>query len=141
MNSRNILAALVGAVVSFLMGGLVYGLFLMDYLQSNSHTYEGLMKPESEAMVGYVIGSLIQSILFCYIFVASGVKSLAKGAVMGAILMLLIGLWMGLFYVTAMNWYTSIMAFIVEVIAGTFMGLVIGAAIGWMLGRGSKETA
>ena len=141
MNSRTILAALVGAIVSFLMGWLIYGLLLMDYMQGNVQTYEGLMKPEEDAMIGYVLGSIIQAILMCYILNSAGVKSLGKGAIMGAIISLLISAWMGTFYLTAMNWYTSNTAFIVELLASGVMGLVIGGAIGWMLGRGSKAAA
>ncbi len=141
MNSRTILATLVDAVVSFLLGWLIYGLLLMDYMQGNVQTYEGLMKPEEDAMLGYVLGSILQAILLCYILNSAGIKSFGKGAMMGAIVCILIGAWMGSFYLFGMNWYTNNMALIVELLAGGVMGFGIGGAIGWMLGRGNKTAA
>ena len=141
MNSRTILAALVGAVVSFLMGFLLYGLLLMDYFESNIQTYEGLMKPDEDAMIGYVVSSILQGILMCYILNSAGVRSLGKGAIMGAIVVLLIGAWTSTWYLTGMNWYTSYSVFIVDILASGVMGLVIGGAVGWMLGRGNKTAA
>ena len=48
MDKKIITAAIVGAIVSFLLGWLIYGFLLMDYYTEYSVRYEGLMKDPPE---------------------------------------------------------------------------------------------
>ena len=48
MDKKIITAAIVGAIVSFLLGWLIYGFLLMDYYTAYSVKYEGLMKDPPE---------------------------------------------------------------------------------------------
>ncbi len=138
MNSRTILATLIGAVVSFLMGWLIYGVILRDYMQTHTVSYEGLMKPDSKLMVSYILGNILQAIALCYVLLIANVKLGGRGAMIGGITTFLFLLSMNIYFYAGMNWYTSFSAFLVDLVASVIIGTLVGAAIGFMLGRGNK---
>lgn len=44
MNSKFIIASVAGGIASFLLGWLIYGILLMDFMKANSMYYANLMK-------------------------------------------------------------------------------------------------
>lgn len=67
MSQRALLAALAGAVTSFLAGWLIYGILLMDFYKANTIVYEGLMK-EPPVLWGIFVSGFCSSLLFSLIF-------------------------------------------------------------------------
>ncbi|MBK7856274.1 MAG: hypothetical protein IPJ79_16525 [Bacteroidetes bacterium] len=43
MNKKVIAAAIAGAITTFMLGWLIYGMLLMDFMEANTVKYEGLM--------------------------------------------------------------------------------------------------
>ena len=67
MNKKILIAALVGAVASFLAGWLVFGYLLEGYYKSNTIVYQGLMK-EPPVLWAIFVSGLCWSLLLAIIF-------------------------------------------------------------------------
>ncbi len=136
--NKKIIAALVGTVVHFIAGFLLYGLLLMKTMQSNAMA--GAYKSTEQMGTSGFILILISSFLFCYllshIFSAwANITTLAGGASAGA----LIGFLVFTSFDCGMYASTNIMnstGLIIDVIASTVLSALAGGAIGWWLGRG-----
>ena len=137
MNMKVLLAALVGGVVAFLMGWLIWGIGLMGYYEANMIHYDGLMKSEEEFnLVLMFLGNLVLSTLMAILFHRMGVASLMGGAMTGALIGSLFFLHVDLGFLAMMNYFATPMLVVVDVLANAVWGAGIGAVIGLMLGRG-----
>ena len=140
MNGKTILAAVLGAVTHFLLGWIIYGMILMDFMESNMTQYEGLVKEESEAMVGYILSSVLFAILITYILVKSNSRTASSGLITAGIVTFLMGLGIDVMFYFGWNLYTST-GIIVDVIAFTIMGGLVGLVIGLVLGWGRENVS
>ena len=137
MNTNVLVAALVGAIVAFLLGWVIFGMLLMGYMETSMIQYDGLMKGEDEMNLGLLFASnLVISLLLAYAAHRMGVADLKSGLVLGATLGFLFFLSMDLSFLAMMNFYASPMGAVVDVLANTGWCAGIGAAVGFMLGRG-----
>lgn len=139
MNTKTLLGGLIAGIVTFLLGWLIYGNLLMDYFNSHSAHYDGLMKdPEVIWEIG--IANLVWGLLLAFIFSMSGVKSVSKGFTTGFIIFLLSTLGSDLLAHGLMNlWGYKLIA--IDVICSAAMGGIAGAALGWWFGRSSQAAA
>ncbi|MBK8922418.1 MAG: hypothetical protein IPM81_13090 [Saprospirales bacterium] len=137
MNNRVLLAALAGGVAMFLAGWVVYGMLLMDTMREMNPGMAGISK-EPPVMWALIISNLLWGLVYALIFSRwAGINTLQGGAIAGAWLSALISLSLDLsFYgmstIMTLNWM------VVDVVASTVLGAVGGAAIGWVLGYGSR---
>jgi hypothetical protein len=139
MNTKTIIAALVGAVVAFLLGWLVWGILLMDYFRENTYQYEGLMVAEEEFKLWAIfIHNLCNAFLLAWVFTRSNVRTLAGGFQNGAIINFLVSLGFAMMFYSMMNWYKGPAVIAVNVIVNTIFGGVVGAVIAMILGRETK---
>lgn len=137
MKTKVLLAAIGGAVASFLLGWLVYGMLLMDYFNAHMTHYEGLMK-DPPALWAIFLGGLCWSLLVSWLWDKMGINTIMQGFVNGAIFSLLISISYDLYWYASMNLYQG-SAMIVDVVVGTVYGAVIAAIIALILGMGKKE--
>ena len=80
MNTKKVLlSGIAGGIVYFLLGWLIYGILLMDYMSANSSP--GVMKSEDQMVWWALITSnLIYGILISYLLNAVGnITSSSKG--------------------------------------------------------------
>jgi len=143
MNKKLIIAALVGSVVQYLLGWLIFGLLLANFMDSHTTHYEGLMKDMSTPsfMILIFISGLVMSLLIAFIF-----QRWAKFEkfFMGLTAGMLIGFFMALSFdlsSLAMMNMISISALIADVIASTIVTGIVGAVIAWVLGFKSKAVS
>lgn len=138
MSKRALLAALAGAVTSFLAGWVIYGFLLMDYYTANTIVYEGLMK-DPPALWGIFVSGFCSSLLFSLIFDKwANIRSFAAGAVAGAWIGFLIMLGFDLSFYSFFNLYHPSLL-VVDVLLGTAFNAFIGGVIGFVLGTGKKN--
>lgn len=138
MNMKVILAALVGAIVYFLLGWLVWGILLMDFMQANTTQYPGLMK-EAPMLGLYFVSNLAISFMLAYVFYNwAGFRTAVKGSWGGLLIGSCIVLSYDLMFFGGMNIYSS-KAMVVDIIAGAVVLAIVGAVIGWVLGLGKKK--
>ena len=147
MNTKTLLAALVGGIAAFLLGWLLYGLALADFYESNTTHYEGLMRmvagatPAVRDMVIIFLSNCVWALMLAYVFTRwAGIDNFMEGMKAGAILSFLIALAYNLSFLAFMNLYSNSL-FVVDVIVNTIVGGIIGGVVGWMLGRGKATTA
>ena len=134
MNTKTIVAAVLSAVVTFLLGWLIYGILLMNYFDSHMMHYPGLMKAQPDFL--YIgLANLAWGLLTAYILQIAGITTVSKGLITGAIVSCLSTAGYDLIMFAQFN-LSSRTADIVDVAASTVLGAVSGAVIGWWYGRG-----
>jgi len=139
MNSKTIIAAVVGAIASFLLGWVVYGMLLVDYFKSNTVQYEGMMLPEGEMKLWAIfISNLASSWLFAWLFSRMNVRTFAGGFQTGAIINFVWALAIDMMFYSMMNWFANSTIIVVDVIVNAIFGGIIGGIIAMMLGRTEK---
>jgi len=133
---NRILATLVGFVVFFLLGWLVYGMLLMDFYANNAGSATGVMRAENEMIWwALILGNLFQTYLLVYIFGNwANITTFSDGLKAGAI----IGLIMGFAFNLSMYGYSNLMnmtSALVDPFVSAVIMAITGGAIGFMLGR------
>jgi hypothetical protein len=139
MNSKNyFLAGILGGIVYFLLGWLVYGMLLMDYMEENAGLALGVNRVDM-LLWSIGLGSLLYGFFLSYIFSCVGqVKTAAAGAKSGA--------WVGFFVAGAIDFtkygttnITTLNAVAVDILAATVMASITGAVVAWVLGAGATK--
>ncbi|MBL7963021.1 MAG: hypothetical protein JNM31_04165 [Flavobacteriales bacterium] len=142
MNKNMLLAALAASVVAFLLGWLLFGIALAGYYESSMVHYEGLMKSEDEMNIGLIyLGNLLFAILITWCCSRMGVGTLAAGFTTGAIISALFYANVDIMFLAMMNMFQDPTAVIVDILVNALWGGAVGAAAGFMLGRGAKAAA
>ncbi len=143
MNTQKFLVSgIIGGIVSFFAGYLIYGIALMDFFAKNGGADSGVMRPQDQMIWwSLILGSLFQGLLFSYIFNRwASITTLSAGATAGAVLGLLI-MAAHDFIMYATTNITNLTATIVDIIAGAVLGAIVGAAVGLANGMGTKKAA
>lgn len=137
MNTKVLVAALVGGVVAFLLGWVIFGMALMGYYEANMVHYEGLMKGEGEMnLILMFCSNFVFSLVLAYAAHRMGVSDLKGGMMTGAVIGFLFYLSVDLGFLAMMNMFANTTMVVVDLLANTIWSACIGAAIGFMLGRG-----
>ena len=131
-----LMGGIAGAVTNFLLGWLIFGMLLMDFMNKHPGTAGDIGRKEPDFMY-LVIGNLVMGLLFAYIFIKANINSLGRGFVNGGI--------MGLLMSAGYNciWYAtttavSKTAMAADVAGSTVMFAISGAVIGMVIGMGRK---
>lgn len=139
MNSKTVVAAIIGGIASFLAGWLIFGILLMDFSSNNMVHYDGLIKEPVE-MWAIASGSLIHGILLAYLLNLGGVNSARGGSIVGGITFLLMSLGVDMMMYAQMN-LINLPMIAADVIGTSLLGVAAGAAEGWWFGRRTKTVA
>lgn len=139
MNSKNyFLAGILGGIVYFLLGWLVYGMLLMNYMEENAGLALGVNRVEM-LLWSIGLGSLLYGFFLSYIFSCVGqVKTAAAGAKSGA--------WVGFLVAGAIDFtmygttnISTLNAVAVDILAATVIVSITGAVVAWVLGAGTTK--
>ena len=132
------LGGIAGGVAFFLLGWLIYGMLLMNFMADHTGTAVNLMRPEGDMLFLYlVIGNLAQGFLIAYILLKGNVNTMAGGIVTGAIVGLLSAVSIDcITYATSTTISKTAMA--ADVAAATVMTAIVGGIVGMVLGMGKK---
>jgi hypothetical protein len=134
-----IIGGIIGGIVLFFLGWLVYGMLLMDFMAKNSRSNPEAFRSETEmvwwAMIG---GNLVMGMFYSYVIHRIGTKTMSAGAITGATVAFLMSLGYNLMLYAQLDlWGKTAMA--ADVAASVVMGAIVGAVIGWWNGRGSAN--
>jgi len=140
MIKKMLLATVAGSVVQFLLGWLIYGIFLSGFMDSQTTHFEGLMKDMNSGSFVLVIflSGLVMSFLFAFIFQRwAKFETFFSGLKAG----LFMGFFMSLSFDLASYSMMNLMseaALVVDVITGMIVTGIVCSVIGWVLGMGKK---
>lgn len=133
-----LMGGITGGAIFFLLGWLIYGMLLMNFMNGHPGTAGNIARIEPDYLY-LIIGNLAMGFLMAYIFIKANINSLGSGFVTAGV----IGLLMAVGYDCVMYATTTIISktgMAVDVAASTVMSAFTGAAVGALLGMG-KNTA
>ena len=140
MNTKNLLlGGLAGGVAFFLLGWLIYGMLLMNYMMSISPYIKGLYRSEEEMQLGMMfLSNLCSGLLLALIFDLGKINSWMKGLQYGAIIGILItsSFDLGSY---AMTFMTTKRLMLMDVMASAVMTGLVGAVVASINGMGAKK--
>jgi hypothetical protein len=142
MNTQKFLVSgIVGGIVSFFAGYLIYGVLLSDFFMKNVGSATGVAKAMAD-MVWWalILGNLCWGLLYSYILNRSGVNTAGGGASMGFVLGLLSTAAVDLVMYGVNNVMNQTGTF-TDIACGAVMGVLVGAAVGLTNGMGAKKAA
>ncbi|MBK6997799.1 MAG: hypothetical protein KA138_02390 [Saprospiraceae bacterium] len=139
MNTKVLLAALAGAVVTFLSGWVLYGMALKGFFDANTtEVGASVMRGEMPLMWAIFVGCLAWSLLLALLYSRwAAITTFKGGAIAGAWIMFLVALGADFFSYASMNIMTMNAA-LVDPVVNAVQGALAGGIIGWVLGYGNK---
>lgn len=142
MNTKKFLVGgIVGGVVYFLLGWVVYGMLLKDFMHDNMGTAQGVMKAEDQFVWwAMIVGHMAIGFLLSYVLARTNTNSFGGGLATGGI----IGLLMCLGYDAIMYGVSNLMTttgMMGDIGASTVMAAITGAVIGIVNGMMSNSKA
>lgn len=133
MNSKTLIGGFLAAILSFLLGWLIFGILLMDYYAANMKTYEGLTKTEP-VMWAIALANLCYGMLLAYIFQLGGIVTASKGFITAMIVSMLTSMSFNLYMHAQMDLYNGSLL-VIDVLINMVFGGIVGAFLGWWFGR------
>jgi hypothetical protein len=130
----------VGGIVLFFLGYLIYGLALSGFFTQHSAAVTGSMKTMNEIIWwALILGNLASGALLTYLFLKIGnIHSFASGARTGAAIGFFMALSMDLIRFATEN-TLDLTGTLTDVVVGTVMTAIAGGAISAVLGKGKIQ--
>ncbi len=133
-----LMGGIVGGILYFGLGYLVYGNLLMEFMKDHPGTATGVDRTMEDFEFLYLaIGNLAMGFLLAYVFVKSNVSSLAGGLVTGGIIGALVSVGIDCIIYGTTN-IISKTAMAADVAAFTVISAIVGAVVGMLMGMGKK---
>ncbi|HMK05720.1 MAG TPA: hypothetical protein VK489_16075 [Ferruginibacter sp.] len=133
------LGGIAGGIAFFLLGWVIYGMLLMNFMTSHPGVAGNIQKTEPDFLY-LIIGNLAMGFLFAYVFIKAGVNSMANGLVTGGIMGLLMSVGFNcVMYATTTS--TSKTAMAADVGGFVVMTAIGGAIVGMVLGMSNKSSS
>lgn len=138
---RVIAASVAGGVVFFVLGFLIYGLALAEYMKASTVQYPGMMK-DPPNFIALGLANLLWGALLAVIFERwAKIRTFAEGAFAGAVIMFLTAAAIDMQFKAFMVLIIGYMPVIVDVIVVTVMGAVGGGVVALVLNAMNKQPA
>ena len=138
-NSKIFTAGLVGAIVAFLLGFIVYGNLLAEFFVENSGSASGVMRGDDEMQwIPMILGHVTWGMLFAIVFGKwANISTFTTGAKSGALLGFLIGASFDLIQLGSTH-IPNLTGIVVDIVVMTIVSAIVGGVVGWFFGR-NKE--
>ncbi len=135
-NSKIFTAGLLGPVVAFLLGFIVYGNLLSEFFVENSGGASGVTRGDDEMQwIPMILGHITWGMLFAVVFGKwANISTFTTGAKTGALLGFLIGASFDLIQLGSTHIF-NLTGIVVDIIVMTIVSAIVGGTVGWFLGR------
>lgn len=136
MNIKKVaIGGLAGGIVSFLLGWLIYGMLLVDYMTNNYS--QAINRAEADmiwwAMIAF---NIIWGITYAYIFSRwANISTFSAGLYAGAKLSFMLALAICLSFWAMTTMYNTLNVVFVDIALNVIMGAVVGGVVGFVLGK------
>ncbi len=136
MNTKTIIAAVLGGICSFLLGGFIYGMLLKDTMAGLMGSATGVMRSDSEMVLwAMILGNLIIGYLVAYIFstwagITTFMGGLTAGATIGALFT--VGYDFIAYGTTNMMQLNGVF---LDIVVNIIIWGISSGVVGWWLGR------
>lgn len=142
MITRVAIAALVGSVVMFGLGFLIYGVLLDSYMRGSMTPEAAKAMKEMPNLVGLFISNLAFSWMYAFVFERwAGIKTFVSGLIAGILIVVPIAIGFDLNMFSTMNLTSGFTPIIVDVLAVTVLSAISAGVIGQVLGMLNKNKA
>ncbi len=146
-NNKFFLAVIVGTVVSFLLGWVIYGMLLHSVMADNcgvskelaAQVFKSMDKPDPQSLGIILVSNLFGALLLTTIAGWANARTLAAGAKVGAIVGLLTTLNFDLLWYGMSNLYTPV-EIAIDACAAMVMTALTTAVIAMILGKGNTTS-
>ena len=135
--SKFLLASIVGGVVYFFLGWLVYGILLMDFFSSQATN--DVSRGDDMIWWSLILGNIFIGFLLAYIFSQwAGIKTFMRGLMGGAVIGVLLGAGMN-FSMYGTSDMMEFPAVIADILVSVIMFGLTGGVVALVLGTGKEE--
>lgn len=134
-----LVGTIVGGISFFLLGYLIYGMALMNFMSQHGGSATGVQKmPEEFAWWALIVGNLTSGALLSYIFLKwAHVSTFGGGASAAATIGFFTALSFDMVFFATSN-IMDLTGVITDIIAFTIMNAIAGGIIGATLGMGKS---
>lgn len=142
MNTNKFLiGGIIGGIAFFLLGWLVWGMLLMNFMKDNSGTASGVMKEQAD-MVWWalIVGNIFSGLALSYVLSKAGTASAGAGAGVGAVFGLLVAASFD-FTMLGVSNINTLKGSLVDIAANIVVTAIVGAIVGAYMGMGKKAAA
>jgi hypothetical protein len=130
-----LIGTIVGGIVLFLAGGLIWGMLLEPIIKNHTTQYDGIMKAQEAGMPFIAISCLASALLISLVFNRWASISTAKtGASAGAVIAILLGI-IADSMVLGQYELIDTPVLLMNIVGNAIWGAIGGAVIGWLMGR------
>ncbi len=131
---RILRGTVVGGVAYFLLGWLLYGVLLMNYMSANMNQCAALPMGE---MVWWamVVSNLLSALLLTLVLIWSGAKKILDGLKIGAIVGILFASSIDLSFWSMTRMFNNFGVLLVDVVAATLLASIVGLVIVLLWGK------
>ncbi|HRH43262.1 MAG TPA: DUF1761 domain-containing protein [Pyrinomonadaceae bacterium] len=142
MITRVAIAALVGSVVMFGLGFLIYGVLLDSYMRGSMTPEAAKTMKEMPNLFGLFVSNLAFSWMYAFVFERwAGIKTFVSGLIAGILIVVPIAIGFDLNMFSTMNLTSGFTPIIVDVLAVTVLSAISAGVIGQVLGMLNKNKA
>ena len=139
MNIRVLAATVAGGITMTLLGWLIFGILLMNFMKGYMVQYPNLEKMPPD-WIALLLFNLAFAWLFAFVFDYWATISTFPGGVKGgALIMLPLAIGVEFQYMAFMNIYTSYLPVVINIVLVTILGAIAGGVIGLVLGAMNKK--
>jgi hypothetical protein len=136
--NKILLGGIAGGVTFFLLGWVVYGMLLRDYMTTNYN--QCAMRPMQDMIWwAMIVSNLAFGFLLSMVFSWSNTIGMMAGAKVAGIMGLLLSISMDLSGYAMSIVVSSLTVVFVDIITYTVMSAICGVVVGLVMGMGKKE--
>lgn len=133
MNTKMLIGGVLGGIVYFLLGWLVYGILLAGTMEGNCMRAHDAILP-----LWIFTGNVFTGLMLSYVFSRmTTVNTLGSGAMAGAVIGLLSAIGIDCLMYGTTTVVTEPMHILMDAAITAVLWAIVGGVIGWWLGRGA----
>ena len=136
--NKIIFGGVAGAVTFFLLGWIIYGLLLKDYMAANFNQC-AMLPMQDFIWWAMIVSNLAIGFLVALVFSWSNTTGMAAGAKIGGIMGLLLSTSYDFSSYAMSSMISNFTAVIFDIVIYTVILAIGGVVVAWVMGMGKKE--